>query len=253
MVTCYPQPGKPKSLRLCRAFAAGAGGTVDETGELQPGASGFYGVVGIEALFRQAQNDGRDWYYMDNAHFDSVRGAYFRAARNTLQWRGGKPDWARFAKLGLGVQPWQKGGRHIVVCPQSEHFMRDVCGWPGGMLAWADDTLHRIKAATDRAIVVRHWDRDKGARLRDLQEDLRGAWALVTHMSAAANEALVAGIPVFLTGPSAALSMGSSELENIESPRRPDGRIEWAARLAGAQWSVEELAAGAAWRALHEA
>lgn len=238
---------------MLEAFAAGAGGVVCTSGQLQPGAAAFYGVVEATLpLWRQAMAAGRSWYYLDNAYFDAVRGKQFRVTRNALQARGDEaPAWARYAALGFDVQPWSRGGRHIVVCPQSDWFMRGICGWNDGAGGWLRAVLTILKAHTDRPIVVRHWKADKSAAAVDLAADLSGAWALVTHSSAAANEALVAGVPVFTTGLCAATRMGSSELFNIERPRRPDGRRQWAAALAGQQWTIEELREGAAWRAVN--
>jgi hypothetical protein len=242
-VICYPTPGKAKARLLLEAFAQGA----VSTSGLAPAA--FYGVTEATlADWQRVQAEGRDWYYLDNAYFDATRGTHFRATCNALQASGDEaPDWVRFAALELNVKPWQRGGRHIVVAPQSDWFLRGLCG----QRDWLGDTLRQLKAHTDRPIVVRHWTSDKAAAAANLQADLQGAWALVTHMSAAANEALVAGIPVFTTGRCAATRMGLSELERIEQPRRPDGRYVWAAALAGLQWTIEELREGVAWRRLH--
>lgn len=251
-VTCYPTPGKEKSRLLLEAFAAGGEGRVETSGQLQPGPAAFYGVVEATLpLWQQACAEGRDWYYLDNAYFDVTRGRHFRVTKGRLQARGDeRPDWTRLAALALGVQPWRKGGKHIVVCPQSAWFMQ-LCSWAGGAEGWLHQVLTELKAHTDRPIIVRHWKRDKAAAAADLAEDLKGAWALVTHMSAAANEALVAGVPVFTTGKCAATWLGSSELFNIEKPRRPDGRMAWAAALAGQQWTLDELRDGTAWKVLH--
>jgi hypothetical protein len=107
-----------------------------------------------------------------------------------------------------------------------------------------------LKLQTARPVRVRRWNRDKDKAARTLQADLQGAWALVTHMSAAANEALLAGVPVFLTGRCAATPMESGPLSMIEQPRLPDGREEWAAGLAAMQWTLDEMRAGMAWKAL---
>jgi hypothetical protein len=71
-------------------------------------------------------------------------------------------------------------------------------------------------------------------------------------MSAAANEALLAGVPVFVTGECAARQMGRNALQHIEQPFYPDDREEWAGALAGAQWTEQELAKGAAWQYWNE-
>lgn len=246
--TCYPQPGKLKSRHILEAFAQGAGGRVSDADVLAPGAAAFYGVVGIEPLWRAARARGA-YFYLDNAYFDATRGRHYRVGVNALQASGTEtPDWLRFGKLSLGIHPWRKGGRHVLVIEQSEHFMRHVAEWP--LADWRLHVRRALGANTDRLIVVRHWSANKLVAMATLHDELRECWALVTHSSAAANEALVAGVPVFCTGPCAALAMGSGDLTQIEQPRRPDGRYDWAAALAGRQWTLDELRDGTAWRTI---
>lgn len=212
----------------------------------------FYGVVGIEDCFHLARQSGRDWFYIDNSFFDAARGKQYRVGRNELQLsRPVTPAWDRLAALNLKIEPWRRDGRHILVVVQSVPFMTGVVRWPGGVLGWQQHVLEALRVHTDRLIVLRHWSRDKTERAKTLHHDLQDAWALVTHMSAAANEALLAGVPVFVTGPCAALPMGLSQLGQIETPRRPDGREEWAAGLAARQWTLAEIRRGMAWRALN--
>lgn len=253
-VVCYPTPGKAKARRLLEAFAQGAGGRVAAAipARLEDGAAAFYGVTAAtKHLWHQARTEQRPRFYLDNAYFDAGREKYFRATCNALQaFELLPPAPERFARLGVAMQPWRRDGRHIVVCPQSDEFMRTCCNWAGGAVAWLEEVLQTLNAHTDRPIVVRHWQRNKASAAASLGRELKGAWALVTHMSAAANEALVAGVPVFVTGLCAATPMASGALAQIEKPLRPDGRLEWAAGLAGAQWTVEEMKIGRAWRAL---
>lgn len=247
-VGCYPQPGKARSREVLEAFAKGAGGEIRVSGAcLQPGAAAFYGVVGIEHLLHLAIAEGRDWYYGDNAFFDVGRGKFFRFARRTLQpaWML-NPDYIRLQDLGAKVRPWRRDGRRIVVVEQSEHFLKLV-----GANRWLERVLADLAKVTDRPIKVRRWSRDKIGAAKSLQLDLHGAWALVTHMSAAANEALLAGVPVFVSGLCAATPMASGELKNIENPRYPEGREDWAAGLAAEQWTLEEIRNGMAWRRLN--
>lgn len=215
--------------------------------KLHDGGAAFFGVVGIEHLLRQAIAEGREWWYADNSFFDITRKSMIRIGHNRLQHDGiGKPDWQRFKALGIEIKPWQKNGRHIVVCPQSDHFMREVCGIKGGSAAWLAETLVTLRANTDRPIIVREWSSDKTKIKTTLQADLQNAWALVTHMSAAANEALIAGVPAFTTGYCAARVLSNGFLCNIESPLYLDDRAEWAANLAANQWTLEEIENGTA-------
>ena len=245
MVVAYPQPAKAKSRVVCEAFVQGCGGRISEDYRYRLGTAMFYGVVGIEGLWHACEGD---YVYGDNSFFDCARGTHFRFSRNKLQ-DVGEPDYDRLNALNLEIKPWRRDGRHIVVVMQSPHFMKEVARRPAN--EWQEATLLTLKKHTDRPIVVRHWSSDKNERARSLKHDLDGAWALVTHMSAAANEAVLAGIPVFVTGPCAALAMGLSQIESIETPRRPDGRREWAARLAAHQWTLDEVRAGLAWSVLN--
>jgi hypothetical protein len=252
----YPQHGKAKSIQLVGAFVNGAraagvrGKLIHPDRGLEPGVpAAFYGTIGIEPLFRQAR-DSVEWFYIDNAFFDYGRGEYFRVGRNAFQRALRTPDYARLDALCAPIAAWTRAGGHVLVVEQSDYFMRELVGWPGGGPGWRDYVLEKLRAHTDRPIKIRTWRRDKAAAAAGLAADLAGAWALVTHASAAANEALLAGIPVFATGACAALELGLSQLEQIEAPRRPDGRREWAARLAASQWTENELRDGTAWRAL---
>lgn len=253
-VVCYPTPGKAKARRVLQAFAQGALGIVadDLPERLADGAAAFYGVVeATRPLWRQAREARRDWYYLDNSYFSVGRETFFRAARNALQVDDLQPpNEARAKALGIVCQPWQRRGRHIVVCPQSDWFMRGVCSWAGGSLGWQDEVMRRLAGYTERPVLPRPWTSNKKVAMESLRAALKGAHALVTHMSAAANEALLAGVPVFVTGMCAATPLASGELSRIESPEYPDNRAEWAAGLAGAQWTLQEMKAGDAWRAL---
>lgn len=238
MLVCYPQPGKTRSRLVLEALAAGWRG-----GD----ATAFYGVVGIEAKFSEAR--AGTWLYGDNAYFDVARGRFFRFTRDAFQVSGEmRGDPRRVATLGLEFRPWRRDGRHVVVVEQSVHFLEVS----GAGEAWLRKTIETLGTHTDRPLSVRPWSRDKAGAAATLAADLEGAWALVTHMSAAANEAILAGVPVFVTGRCAASPMASGALTEIERPRYSSDREEWAAGLAASQWTLDELRNGTAWRRLRE-
>jgi len=248
-VTCYPSPGKAKARMLCEAFAGGCKGRVADYRVLLSGPAFFYGVVAATyPLWKRVSDEGRDWYYADNSYFDRGRQAYYRVTRNKLQISDlSPPDFKRLDALGVKVKPWRTEGSHVVVCEQSDAFMK-LCGYGSG---WLDKTVAELRLYTDRPLRIRRWCRDKGKMMLSLREDLNGAWALVTHMSAASNEALTQGVPVFITGRCAASPMSSGPLSAIEKPLLRDGVLEWAAGLAANQWTVDELKSGKCWRDLN--
>jgi hypothetical protein len=107
-----------------------------------------------------------------------------------------------------------------------------------------------IRAHSDRTIRVR-WKTQ--ATETPIQVDLEGAWAVVVFSSAAALDALIEGIPVFVLAPFAAASrMGLPDLTRIESPVYPDDREPFLHVLANQQWTMAEIYKGQAWAALQE-
>ena len=251
-VTSYALHSKRKSLEIMTAFAAGCGGRVESVlaKALAPGDCAFFGVrPPWLGLWDQAKREKRNWYYLDNSYLDCTRERYFRVTRNALQCDGMNAVWndegaKRVKALGVTIRDWQRGGRHVVICPQSAEFLNVVAGFEGD---WLEQAVAAIKGHTDRPIVVR-----KKGEPRPLVADLEGAHCLVTHMSAAAVEALIAGIPVFCTGRCAAQMMGLSDLSMIETPEYPERRQEFMELLASNQWNLSEMRDGTCWRAFEE-
>src|SRR5262245_38740590 len=127
----YPVRGKQKAYDICAAFLKPCGGEIITDGVLRDGAACFYGVDSSNAaLWEQVKRERRDYFYIDNSYFDATRGVYFRVTRNRLQHAGEGPSTgARFRALGIAIRPWRLiHGEHIVLCPQSDSFMRLVIG-----------------------------------------------------------------------------------------------------------------------------
>jgi hypothetical protein len=249
-VVGYPQPGKAKSRVVLDAFAQGCKGSVriSPASILEPGAAAFFGLVGIEHLLRLARAESRTFFYGDNSFFDVSRGKFFRFAKNAFQIESpAAPDYDRARALNLIVEPWRKDGEHILIIEQSAHFMK----LSGQHPLWSARVIAELRQHTDRPLRLRCWNRNKEKAGASLTSDLKGAWAVVTYASAAANEALLAGVPVFVYAKQcAAATMASGSLSSIESPRYPEGREDWAAGLAAMQWTLDELKEGKAWTVL---
>lgn len=239
----YPTLGKPKAKVLLDAFMAGCG-------DLKQNAAVFYGVneTNIEH-WRRVQRMGTPYYSIDNSYFDETRGfkephAQFRITKNRFQVQAADTtsDGQRFAALGIQLQPWktEQKGQHVVVCPQSDAFMRDIAKYPGD---WTRTTLEAVcRMYPDSPVVVRAWDRDKVQSAITLPQDLENAHLLVTHCSAAAVTALIRGVPISVSSMSA--------LWGCNFDRKNDNcpvRLTAMGVLADNQWSLEEMASGKAW------
>jgi hypothetical protein len=231
------------SLAVCRAIAEGADLPLVGPEKLLPGGVVTYGFLrGLKAILDAAREIGRTWVYADRGYLRATYGddhsGYFRLTRDAWQHDGsGDAPETRWRALGLALAPWQRGG-HVLVCPPGDVFTRAVGGFPAA--DWERDTLAALARATDRPIRIRR----KGGSSTPLAADLADCHALVTYMSNTAVEALLAGVPVFCTGPCAAAAMGKNDLAEIESPAYPEDRERWARVLAANQFTLAELRAG---------
>jgi len=233
----FPVRNKQKSADICQSFLDGA--PKDAAGAV------FYGVD--ESNMDGWLTSQRDFMYIDNSYTDPQRGTYFRVTHNAMQHSGrGVSDGGRFRALGIEIRPWRRFGTHVVLCPQSQSFMR-LAGYYGD---WTADTVVALNKVSDRPIRIRLWSADKLKLAQTLHDDLRGAYCLVTHSSAAAITAILAGIPAICTGACAAAPMAGT-LGDIDDLPMPD-RLTWAGVLSDNQWTLDEFRDGTAWRMLND-
>lgn len=229
MLTGHPVPGKEKSRVIVDAFVSGAPRNAD--------GAVFYGVVpSMAGEFRRARDSGAPWFYCDNAYFDDARGHYFRVTKNRLQHDGsGGTNGKRLAALGVQIEPRRRGGEYALAIEQSEMFMRHVARQDG----WLSKALYGLGP-----VRIRPWSSDKPRLAASFHEDLRLASVLVTYSSAAAVEAVIAGVPVVVSKDSAAYCMNGSLPSEGE-------RARWAGVLADHQFTLAEMRSGYAWEVLN--
>ncbi len=159
----------------------------------------------------------------------------------------------RFGRFGIEVKPWRLEGDHILVAGMGDKGARAEGFEPE---EWERQTITELRRHTNRPILYRpkpSWKEAKpieGTRYshRDVpvERELQDCWAVVTHHSNVAVDALLAGIPAICVGGVARMLTGS-DLEAIRHPPRPAGREQWAANLAYTQWSIAEMALGLPW------
>ena len=247
MISVYFGRGK-KGARVAAAFAEGCGGViVGAPPRLLDGACAFYGVKPETLhLWRQARAEGREFFYIANGYL--VRGPYpaFRVTRDAEQHGGlGEAPPDRWRDLGIEIAPWHYRGRAVLGATQTPWwYVRHgltLDRWLAGVIAI-------LATATDRPVVIRH---KRPPDTDGLAPALADAWAVVTYTSAVAIEAILAGVPAFVTGASAAAPMASTDVAGIEDPYYPDDRERWCRVLAANQWTLDEMRDGTCWRDLN--
>jgi hypothetical protein len=165
------------------------------------------------------------------------------------RWPAG--DAQRWAGLNVELKPWRGDGSHVLLCPNRPFGMRGF-EMP---VHWVNDTLTALRQYTRRPIRVRphpgNWQAQ--APQTPLADDLANAWAVVIWASSAGVHALAAGIPVICTAPhwickDAAFDGVNALAGDMDSPFLRMGmtatRQAAFERLAWAQWTVDEIAAG---------
>lgn len=233
MLIAHPVANKPKAVTICEAFIAGA--PRDAVGHV------FYGVNESNvATWRQVRKLGEPWYYLDNSYFDATRGHRFRVARDAVQVSlpGKQTDGRRFGEMGISLRPYI--GTDIrplwLAVEQSPSFMSCVAEDPSYL-------SRRMEGL--RSVKVRHWNRDKAAAGSTLAEDLRQACVLITHSSAAAVEAVIAGVSIWVSPMSALASFAT--LQQGMADRLAD-RERVLGVLADHEFTLDEMRDGLPWR-----
>ena len=237
----YVDGTKKRGKRVARAFARGAGAYLTFDDSLRPDRAAFWGITrGKAKMIDQCIGDGREWFYLDHCYLGRRFGAY-RVTRNAFQHTGvGTGDPARLDSLNVTIKEWRPGGDFILVCPPGE-LMSELRGWKPPRL-WIERVTKTLRQHTDRPIRIRH--KPNNVRAANFQSALVGCHAVVTHISNTAIDAILAGVPAFVTGECAALPLAETDLTRIEIPRYPSGRREWAACLASNQWTMDEMDRG---------
>lgn len=198
-----------------------------------------------EKLIARALPCGTPFFQIDNGFYRSAKGTVNGFYR--FMYRRPDPVFMKDVavrtarKLVPQFRPWRRTGKHIVLAVPGPDF-----GRPFGFDCenWHQGAYQCLKQRTDRPIRVR-------PRVADypLAVDLKDAWALVTHSSNVAVDAVQAGIPVFVEPTSSAAPVGNLDYRNIETPVMPD-RQDWWDSLMCQQFTLDEMRRGLAYRCL---
>jgi hypothetical protein len=179
-------------------------------------------------------------------------------------------DDKRWPLFKLELKPWQQTGNVIVICGQ-HHNSEQWKGLPK-LNSWVEQQIKIIRKYCDKPIVVRphprnpfNFDEKKYPHVRvnlpkrdhstyddtDFKKILRSTWAVVNHSSNPAIEAVINGIPVFVSESSLCHDVGNTNVADILHPAMP-ARQNWANRMSYCEWTTEEIGQGLPWKRIRE-
>lgn len=243
---CLTTVREDKTLRLMEALKQGIPEETQIVRDYPRGGSHPFIIWGhlhnALDVIPHAEEQGRPYWFIDNGFWNSAKGGptgYYR-----LTYRGLVPQQLKVSenRLPWQQQDWRKDGRHILIALPGEHY-----GAAHGldMVDWGSSIRAKVERYTDRPIKVRSKNNPV-----PIWQDLKNCWAVVTHSSNAAVDAVVQGIPVFVEPSSAAAPVGCTDLSQLENPSLPDmaAREAWWRSLMAQQYTISEMAQGVAWR-----
>ena len=274
-VAVYAIPGHKRSTDCCLAMMSGIRAVGDrprllmENTYTEPAhdVAVFYGYnMTLQKVRADYMAAGRKIVYIDLGYWgrEGRRGHHKIVVNDrhpTAYFQKRKHDGNRVAKLGIVVQPWQTGGKHILLAGMGSKAATAE-GVPAE--SFEREAIRELKKYTDRPIVYRpkpswlqarpipgtSFDPPQNAPShRHLVTALAGCHAVVTHHSNVAVDGLVAGIPAFCWK-GVATAMAGQELSKIETPYRPDDREAWVNAISYCQWDLAEMHGGLPWKHL---
>jgi len=176
---------------------------------------------------------------------------------NARAWWGEGTEAGRVDKLAVRLQPWHQGD-HVLIAMQRSDSEQWV-GLPAPE-SWLQQTVDRIRAHTDRKIIVRPHPRQRlkpmpGVQIQqpqalrgtydefDFRSNLGRAWAVVNENSGPGSQAIIDGVPAFVGAYSMAAPVANHDFAQIEKPLMPD-RAEWLEQLCHTEWTLGEIRSG---------
>jgi hypothetical protein len=133
---------------------------------------------------------------------------------------------------------------------------------------WIREQIREIRKYTTRPILVRPHPRNTipfqeqefdNVKIRlpkrdyktyddtDFKATLERTWAVVNHSSNPAIEAVIRGVPVFVSESSLCHDVGNISLSDINTPAMPN-RHTWANKLSYTEWFPDEIEKGIPWQ-----
>ena len=205
-------------------------------------------ILHNETLLKDRRQRALPFWFVDTGYTNFLTGkkTWHRLVANDLHLT---PDLSRpwpadrLSLLPSMPRPWRVNDGAILVVENSDYHYQQQ----GTTLeAWREFVRQKLKGNTDRDIVFRPKNLDRKTR-DNLYEHLckKDYYCVVTDASAAAIEAVWAGIPIITLGQHISAPVARDNLANINDLYRgPIG--DWLCALTYSQWTLAEMRSGLA-------
>lgn len=206
-----------------------------------------------ESQIKQLIKNNKDWFFWDMPYYGRwhkgiTEDFYWRASKNHIHYRHTK-DYPsdRFKKWNITLKEYTKGTK-VLICPSSETMTRYITGL--NVQEWLNKTIETLKLYTDRPIEIRYKPRANGTSGPSVakipfEEQAKDTHCVVTSISLCAVEAQLLGIPTICHTDSFAKDISSTNIDEIENPKRVDTK-QWFYNLAYSQFTHNEIESGLA-------
>jgi hypothetical protein len=223
----------------------------------------FMGVKNQDVL-KRAEADGVPYVYFDKA-YNRIK-KWWRmsyCAHNPteyLMWLD-RPSYRREGQ-GWEPKPWQhKPEGHIVLAGSSAKYHK-LHNLPDPESYWAG-VVKELREYTDRKILYRPKKSYRDARplagtsfseKEFIEDDLKGAYAMITHGSNACFEALMGGIPAVVLGNGITRGLSTMRVSEVNDPLTCDdeSKLDLLNDLAYFQWTTKEIEQGEFWTTIDD-
>ena len=175
-------------------------------------------------------------------------------------------DGKRWPLFKHTLRPWNPTGDIIVICGQHDASEQ----WKGlpKMSTWIEQQISEIRKYTSRPILVRPHPRNtiqfkesdfQNVKVRlpkrdfrtyddtDFKNTLERTWAVVNHSSNPAMEAIISGVPVFVSEDSLCHDVGNIQLSRHQHTGDAKQTHGGHNKLAYTEWFKDEIEQGLPW------
>jgi len=215
----------------------------------------------------ECERMGKDFYYIDTGYFGNFpspgnhngKKIWHRVVKNKMQHdiiEEAPPDrWNNLLKQdpNLAWKGWKEYKKEILFVPPNPKACK---AFNINYEQWMEDTKAEIQKHIDLPITTRikgsRSDRNHSNTIYDALD--KGVYAVVTFNSIAALEAILYGIPAFVSVPCAASPLALNDLSKLNEPFYPTEELirKQCHNIAYGQFTVKELKNGTAWKILKE-